>query len=85
MVAAISTVDVDEELVLFLLGDAPQLDPNGASPIQFIFPQVLGLGLTSHALRIYIIIGKGVVRQVGHELCDPAHGLGLQCQDQAST
>ena len=83
MVAALSVVDVVDELSAYLGGDAPQRNPIGALTVQVSVVEAVGLGLASNSFGICILFGKDLVLQVTLDLVDPAGVLAHQGQQQA--
>ena len=61
MVAVLSTVDVVDELAVFLGRDAPQRSPIGALTVQVSVLEVVGLGLVSNPLGVCIFLWKDLV------------------------
>ena len=83
MVAALSTVDVVDELEAFLGRDAPQRNAIGALTVQVSIAEAVGLGLASNPLGVCIFLGKDLVLQVALDLVDPAGVLAYQGHQQA--
>ena len=83
MVAALSAVDVVDELAAFLGRDAPQRNPIGALTVQVLVVEAIGLGLASNPLDVCIFFGKDLVLQVTLDLVDRANVLAYQGQQQA--
>ena len=52
MVAALSAVDLVDELAAFLGRDAPQHNPIGALTVQVSIVEAVGLGLASNSLSL---------------------------------
>ena len=73
MVAALTSVDVGDELLSFFRRYAPQRDPIGADAIQVVFLHAVAFGLASYAFCFRIILG------------DPAGGLRHKCEKKACT
>ena len=83
MVAALSAVDVVDELAAFLGRDAPQRNPIGALTVQVSVVEAVGLGLASNPLGLCIFLGKDLVLQVALDLVDPTSVLAYQGHQQA--
>jgi hypothetical protein len=83
VVAALSSVDVREDLPSFFWGYAPQCDPVGADAVQVPLFHAVKLGLTRNALCFSIVLGEGSTCEVVLELSDPTSGLGHQREEQA--
>ena len=64
MVAALSAVDVIDELAAFLGRDALQRNPIGVLTVQVSVVEEVGLGLASNPLGVCIFFGKDLVLQV---------------------
>ena len=83
MVAALSTVDVVDELAAFLSRDAPQRNPIGALTVQVSVVEAVGLGLASNPLGLCILLGEDSILQVAFDLVDPSSVLVNQGHQQA--
>ena len=83
MVAALSAVDVVDELAAFLGRDAPQRNPIGSLAVQVSVVEVVGLGPASNSLGLCVFFGEGSVLQVVLDLVDPTSVLSYQGQQQA--
>ena len=83
MVAALSTVDVVDELAAFLGRDAPQHNPIGALMVQVSIVEAVGLGLASDSLGLCIFFGKDSILLVALDLVDLAGVLAHQGHQQA--
>ena len=70
MVAALSAVDVLDELAAFLGRDAPQRNPIGAFAIQVPVMEAVGLGLASDPLSFCVFLGEDLALQVVLDLVD---------------
>ena len=81
--AALSAVDVVDELAAFLGRDAPQRNPIGALTVQVSVVEAVGLGLASNSLGVCIFFGKDLVLEVALDLVDQASVLAYQGQQQA--
>ena len=83
--AALSAVNVVDELAAFLSRDAPQCNPIGALTVQVSVVETVGLGLASNPLGVCIFFGEDLVLEVALDLVDPARVLAHQGQQQAIT
>ena len=79
--AALSAVDVADELAALLGRDAPLRNPIGALTVEVSVVEAVGLGLASNSLGVCIFFGEDLVLQVALDLVDPT-GV-LTCQGQA--
>jgi hypothetical protein len=61
VVGAHALMDVRQQRLPFFLGDAAELDPAITPLIEFPIYQRVHLGLTSNALGLLVILGKGAV------------------------
>ena len=59
--AALSAVDVVDELAAYLGRDAPQRNPIGALTLQVSVVEAVGLGLASNPLSFCIFLGENSV------------------------
>ena len=70
MVAALSTVDVVDELAAFLGRDTPQRNAIGELTIQVSVMEAVGFGLAINSLSLCIFFGKDSTLQVVLDLID---------------
>ena len=85
MVAALSAVDVVDELAAFLGRDAPQGNPIGALTVQVSVVEAVRLGLASNSFGFSVFFGKDSILQVILDLVDPTGVLAYQGHQQAIT
>jgi hypothetical protein len=71
MVAALSSMDLYEQLTTIFPGYAPQYDAIGATPIEIPFYQCVSLSHMSDPFNGYMLIRKDVVFQVIPDLHGP--------------
>ena len=81
--AALSTVDVVDELAAFLGRDASQRNAIGALTVQVSVVEAVELGLASYPLSVCIFFGEDSVLQVVLDLVDPTSVLAYQGHQQA--
>ena len=77
MVAALSTLDVLDELATFLDRDASQRNSIGAFAIQVPAMEAVGLGLASDPLSFCVFLGEDLAWRVVLDLVDPTRSLVL--------
>ena len=82
--AALSAVDVVDELAAFLGRDAPQRNPIGALTIHVSVVEAVVLGLASNSLSFCIFLGEDSILEVGLDLVDPTSVLAYQGHQQVS-
>ena len=81
--AALSAVDVVDELAAFLGRDAPQRNPIGALTVQVSVVEAVGLGLASNSLSFCIFFGEDSILQVALDVVDPTSVLAYQGRNAA--
>ena len=81
--AALTAVDVVDELAAFFDRNAPQRNLVGALTVQVSVVEAVGLGLASNPLGVCIFFGEGLVLEVALDLVDPASVLAYQGHQQA--
>jgi hypothetical protein len=75
MMAALSTVDISDELAAFLGRDASQCNPVGACAVQVSLVEEVGLGLASHSFSFCIFFREDSIQQIVLDLVDPTSVL----------
>ena len=83
VVAAISSMDVSEQLSPLLGGDALQRDSIGALAVKVAVPDAVGGRLANYALSSRVVLREGPAFQVGLDLRGPGVCLWLQLKVQS--
>jgi hypothetical protein len=78
MTSALSSMDLREQLMDLLLGDAPHENVVGATAVQITFYHRVSLSQPHYALYGHMVFRKDIFFQVVPDLGDPCIGTTLR-------